>query len=170
MSWAEWGFPSHLADSMTFRISRRSATVSFTFGATGFARGSYFCFLNNGLHLLFRLYLPLHGCIEVICLIQPLLRTDENRLKDLAQDHFQRLPVLLIHGEKEQGLHDHDHADRGGAGTDRVSEQKEKWYSNECRRPKTNELPFGQPKQHLAFYFCQVLWNGYISDKDTPPG
>ena len=48
-------------------------------------------------------------------------------------------------------------------------EQKEKRYSDECRRSETNELPFGQPKQHFGFYFRQILWNGYIRQFIKPP-
>jgi hypothetical protein len=70
--------------------------------------------------------------------------------------------VPLIHGKQEQGQHDHDHAGRGGAGIDRSSEQKEKRYSDQYRRPETYKLPPGQPEQHLAFYFCQVLGDRYI--------
>lgn len=124
--------------------------------------GGCFRFLNNLPHLLFHLYLPLHGGIEIVCLIRPFLRTEKDRLDDLARDHLQRLPVPLIHGEQEQGQHDHDHADRGGAGIDRFPEQKEKRYSNECRRPETHKLPPGQAKQHLALYFCQILRDRYI--------
>ena len=98
VSWAEWGFPSPLAASMTFRISRRSAAVSFRPAFSGaasgfFPRNSPLSFANNPPHLLFHLYLPLQGGIEVIGLVWPLLRTDENRLNDLGSDHFQRLPI-----------------------------------------------------------------------------
>ena len=68
----------------------------------------------------------------------------------------------LIHGEQKEREHDDNHAERGGAVAGRASEQKEKRYSDECRRSETYKLPFGKPKQHFGFYFRQILWNGYI--------
>ena len=62
-----------------------------------------------------------------------------------------------------------NHAERGGAVAGRASEQKEKRYSDECRRSETYKLPFGKPKQHFGFYFRQILWNGYIRQFIKPP-
>src|SRR5699024_10944885 len=78
VSWAEWGFPSPFAASKTFRISRRSAAVSFRPAFTGAASGFFLwnsplSFANNPAHLLFHLDLPLQGGIEVIGLARPLL-------------------------------------------------------------------------------------------------
>ena len=86
---------------MTFRISRRSAAVSFRPAFTGAASGFFLwnsplSFANNPAHLLFHLDLPLQGGIEVIGLVRPLLRTEKNRPDDLDRDHFQRLPMPFI--------------------------------------------------------------------------
>ena len=74
-----------------------------------------------------------------------------------------------LHSKEKQRQHHHDHADCGSAGIDRFSEQKEKRYSNECRRSETYKLPTGQAKQHFGFYFRQILWNGYIRQFIKPP-
>lgn len=68
----------------------------------------------------------------------------------------------LIHGKQKEREHDDNHAERGGTVAGRASEQKEKRYSDECRRSETYKLPFGKSKQHFGFYFRQILWNGYI--------
>ena len=77
-----------------------------------------------------------------------------DRLDDLPRNHLQRLPVPLVHGEQEEWEHGHDHAEGGRAGAGRLSEQEEQRRPDERRRPKTHKLPFGEPKHHLAFYFC----------------
>ena len=65
VSWGDWGCPSPVAVSMILRISRFSAAVSFRFAFTGAASfGGCFRFLNNLLHLLLRLNLPLYGGID----------------------------------------------------------------------------------------------------------
>jgi hypothetical protein len=153
---------------MILRISRFSPAVSLRFG---FAVGSADCFLplNNCSHLLFHLDLPLYGRIEIVGLIWPFLRPDEHGLNDLPRDHFKGLAVPFIHGEKEKGQHHHNHAEGGGAGTNGAFEQKEKRYSNECRRAETNELPFGQAKHDFGFYFRKVFGNSYIRQSIKPP-
>jgi len=162
--------PSPLAVSKIRLISRFSAAVSFTAGfAACRACGSGFRFLNNGFHLLFRLGLPLQGCVEIVCLVRPLLRPQEHTADDLSGHHLQGLAVPLIHGEQKEREHDDNHAERGGAVAGRASEQKEKRYSDECRRSETYKLPFGKPKQHFGFYFRQILWNGYIRQFIKPP-
>ena len=47
--------------------------------------------------------------------------------------------------------------------------QKEKRHSDQYRRPKTDELPFRQPKHDFGFYFCQVLRDRYIRQSIIPP-
>ena len=75
----------------------------------------------------------------------------------------------FIHGKQKEREHDDNHAERGGTVAGRASEQKEKRYSDECRRSETYKLPFGKPKQHFGFYFRQILWNGYIRQFIKPP-
>src|SRR5699024_2067163 len=109
---------SPLAASMTFRISCRSAAVSFRPAFSAAVSGAFLwnrllSFANNPAHLLFHLDLPFYSGIEVIRLIRPLLRTDKNRLDNLARDYFQRLTMPFIHCQSEQGQHNHDHAERG---------------------------------------------------------
>ena len=116
-------------DLSLIHISRFSAVVSFTAGfAACRACGFGFRFLNNGFHLLFRLGLPLQGCVEILCLVRPLFRPQEHTADDLSGHHFQGLAVPLIHGEQKEREHDDNHAERGGAVAGRASEQKEKRY------------------------------------------
>ena len=42
------------------------------------------------------------GGIEIVGLVDAHLRPDEFVLDQMAQEHFQRLPVLLVHGEQEK--------------------------------------------------------------------
>lgn len=100
ISCAECTLPLPLAVSRIRLISRFSAAVSFTVGfAACRACGSGFRFLNNGFHLLFRLGLPLQGCVEIVCLVRPLFRPQEHTADDLSGHHLQGLTMPLIHGE-----------------------------------------------------------------------
>ena len=60
--------------------------------------------------------LPHQGGIEIVGLVDAYLRPDEFVLDQMAQEHFQRLPVLLVHGEQEKGQHHQDHAQRRRGG------------------------------------------------------
>ena len=112
---------------------------------------------------LFYLNLPRNGGVKIVGCVRSQLGPYEHSLDHLPQDHFQRLTVLFVHCQQEEGQHHQDHAEGGRAGSHPVFEQKEKRYSYKYRRSKANELPPGQAEQHLGFYFGQVFWDGYIS-------
>ena len=126
-------------------------------------------FSRNPLHLLFQLGLPHQGGIEIVCLVDAYLRPDEFVLDQMPQEHFQRLPVLLIHGEQEKGQHHQDHAQRRRGSSQARLCQKEKRHAYQRRRSETDHLSFGQPEQDLALYPTQVLRDCYISQCFTPP-
>lgn len=87
----------------------------------------------------------------------------------MAQEHFQRLTVLLVHGEQEKGQHHQDHTQRRRGGPQARFCQKEKRHAYQRRRSETDHLSFGQPEQDLALYPAQVLRDRYISQCFTPP-
>ena len=82
----------------------------------------------------------------------------------MAQEHFQRLSVLLVHGGQEKGQHHQDHAQRRRGGPQARLCQKEKRQAYQRRRSETDHLSFGQPEQDLALYPTQVFRDRYISD------
>ena len=61
----------------------------------------------------------------------------------------------LIHGKQKEREHDDNHAERGGTVAGRASEQKEKRYSDECRRSETYKLPLVSPNSTLDFTFVK---------------
>jgi len=80
-----------------------------------------------------------------------------------VQNDFQRLPVFLIHSEKEQWQHENHHAKSRKAWIiSRIFEQKEARQTDESRRAKANELPFCQTKEHFGFYPRQITRDGNI--------
>ena len=97
------------------------------------------------------------------------LRPDEFVLDQMAQEHLQRLPVLLVHGEQEKGQHHQNHTQRRRGGPQARFCQKEKRHAYQRRRSETDHLSFGQPEQNLALYPAQVLRDRYISQCFTPP-
>ena len=107
--------------------------------------------------LLSQLFLPLDLGIDVSGLKRPDLWANKDRLDHVLQEHFQRLSISLIHGEEEEGQHSQHHPDGSATGADSVPKQKEQRYADQRRCSETNDLPFGQAKQHFGFDICQVL-------------
>ena len=80
----------------------------------------------------------------------------------MSGDDLQRLPVLLVHGEEEQGQTEKDHAHDGEAGVAGVSHQEERRDADERRRPEADELPLRQAEERLGLYPRQVAGDGNI--------
>ena len=115
-----------------------------------------FCYLPFQCRLVFQ------GGVGVVGLIDPLLRTDEFALDQIAQQRLRGLPVLLIQGKQEEGQHHKDHAQRRRRRAHATLAQKEKRHSYQRRRSETHKLPLRQAEQHLALDFCQVLRDRYV--------
>src|SRR5699024_12374124 len=76
-------------------------------------------------------------------LIRALFWPDHGNLNDVADDLFQGLTVLLIHGQHEEGQHDQHHAHGRHTASRRLPEQKEKWYADMRSAAKADQLPLG---------------------------
>ena len=85
--------------------------------------------------------LPFQRPVKVVGLIGALFGTDKFCLNKLPCNHFEGLPVLLIHCQQKEREHDYNHAEGGPTGTDLFFEQKEKRYSYQYRRGKADKLP-----------------------------
>ena len=101
--------------------------------------------------------LPLQGGIEVVGFVGALLGPEEADVQNIAGHLFQRLAVLLIDAQQEEGQHDQNHAQRRRAAPQRPFEQKEKRDAEYSTAAETNELAFRQVERHFGFYFGQVL-------------
>ena len=101
VSCAECTLPSPLVVSRIRLISRFSAAVSFTAGfAACRACGSGFSFLNNGFHLLFRLGLPLQGCVEIVCLVNLIIRD----IRETHKKDSESAPQTTVANELKENL------------------------------------------------------------------
>ena len=94
------------------------------------------------MHLLVELFLPHQYGIEVVGFIRALLGADKGNAKNIPDDFFQRLTVLLIHGQQEKGQHGNHHAHGGGTGANGIFEQKEKRNAKQRTARKADKLPF----------------------------
>lgn len=71
--------------------------------------------------------------------------------------------MLFIHGKQEEGHHNQHHTHRCGAVSNRLTEQKEQWYTSKCSTAEADQLPFCQVEHDLCFHMGQVLGDRYIS-------
>lgn len=105
------------------------------------------------MYLLFQIFLPEQGEIEVIGPIWTHLRTQEAAADDLLQHNLQRLSVAFIQSKQHGGeQHDH-HAHDSRADAERLFEQKEKRDAEQRTASEAQELPLREIEQHLAFHF-----------------
>ena len=92
-------------------------------------------------HLLVEICLPLQYGIEVISTVRAFFGPDHRHADDVAQNLFQRLAMLFIHGkQKERQHHDH-HAHGRRAGPHRPFEQKEQRHADERPAAEADQLP-----------------------------
>ena len=106
---------------------------------------------------------PLQGGKEIVGLVGALLGAEKADVQNIAGHLFQRLAVLLIDTQQEEGQHDQNHAQRCRAAPQRPFEQKEKRDAEYSTAAETNELAFRQVERHFGFYFGQVLGDRDIS-------
>lgn len=124
--------------------------------------------MDNSRYLLIQILLPLDHGIEIVCAIGPLLGPQKEYVDDVPKHLFQRLPVLLIHGQQKGRNHDKHHDKGGGTDADPVSEQKEKRYADNRARREADKLPLCETEKHLAFDLGKVFGYAYISRKGSP--
>ena len=83
-------------------------------------------------------------------------------IRHVAQHLFQRLAVLFVQPEQEEGEHGNHHDDGGGAASQAASEQKIKRNADERAAAEADELPLGQVEDDLGFDFRQVFGYGDV--------
>src|SRR5699024_2393332 len=134
-----------MAASICFFSARDSFLLAFTGGVClpSLSACRFFFAVNNVIHLLVELFLPLQHGIEVVCLIRALFWPNHGNLNDIADDLFQGLTVLLIHCQHEEGQHDQHHAHSRHTASRRLPEQKEKRYADKRSAAETDQLPLG---------------------------
>ena len=116
-----------------------------------------------------QIFLPTKQIVEVVRHIRALLWSQKTDLQNVADDLFQRLPVFLIHGQKEEREHDENHADRRRAGANASFEQKEKRYAYQRAASETQQLSFCQIEHDLGFHRVQVLGYRNVCQISSPP-
>lgn len=75
----------------------------------------------------------------------------------MAQHLLQRLPVLLIDAEQEEGQHQPDHQQCRCIIANAAPCKQIDRYANQRTPAEADQLPAGQAKGHLGLYFGQVL-------------
>ena len=119
---------------MAAAICFRSARVSLRLRA------------DNGVHLPVQIHLLHCKQVQVIGFVQSALWTLKAALYNVLQHNFQRLTVVLIHGQQEEGHHEKNHAQRRGAGAQHAAGEKEKGAPTSAPRPKQISCRFVNPK------------------------
>src|SRR5574344_506903 len=166
--WAVWGIPlSFFARSTTALISL--CCFRFRFAGIFISLACGFFLKNNSLNLLFKLILTHQSVVIVVRLIRSNLGTNKFCLNEMSCNDFQRLTVLFVHSQKEQGKHDNHHGQCRKAYISCSFDQKENRHPNECRRAETDQLSFCQIEEHLCFYPRQVTGYGDICCHEKPP-
>src|SRR5699024_12725276 len=100
-----------MAASICFFSARDSFLLAFTGGVClpSLSACRFFFAVNNVIHLLVELFLPFQHGIEVVGLIRALFWPDRGNLNDVADDLFQGLTELLLHGQPDDGTDWHNH-------------------------------------------------------------
>ncbi len=80
----------------------------------------------------------------VFCLKFADLRPLILRCYEMAQDHFQRLSVSLIHSKKEERQHDDDHSHGCQRHVSGLFQKKKERQSDKDRSSETEDLAFGE--------------------------
>jgi len=107
--------------------------------------------LDNCFHLAINPCLLLQDGIEIVGLVNPLLRTDEFDLDDVVKDLLQRLTVFFLHGKEEKRHHDEDHDHGCDRGRQHGAEKKKGRNTNKDAQPEADDLTFGQIEEEFGF-------------------
>ena len=75
----------------------------------------------------------------------------------MAQHLLQRLAVLFVDAEQEEGQHQADHQQRRRFVPDAVPREDVGGYADQTARAEANELALGQVERYLRFYSGEVL-------------
>lgn len=95
--------------------------------------------------------------VDVLRLIGPTLGHQELRPDEVAQHLFQRLAVLLVDAEEEEGQHQADHQQGRCVVADTASGENVSGYSDQAAHTETNELAGSQVKSDFRSHFGEVF-------------
>ena len=70
---------------------------------------------------------------------------------NMPQHDLQRLTMMLIHGQQEEGHHEKNHAQRRGAGAQHTTGKKEKRRTHQRAETKADQLPLRQSESDFCF-------------------
>ena len=124
---------------MAAAICFRSARVSLRLTA------------DNGVHLPVQIHLLYRKQVEIIRFVQSALWALKTALYNVLQHNFQRLTVMLIHGQQEEGHHEKNHAQRCGAGAQHAAGEKEKRRTHQRAETEADQLPLRQSESDFCF-------------------
>ena len=79
--------------------------------------------------------------VEIIRFVQSALWALKAVFYNVPQHDLQRLTVMLIHGQQEEGHHEKNHAQRCGAGSQHAASEKEKRRTYQRTEPEADQLP-----------------------------
>ena len=74
----------------------------------------------------------------------------------MAQNHFQRLSVSLIHSKKEERQHDNGHSHGCQRHVSGLFQKKKERQSDKDRSSETEDLAFGEIEEELALHPGQI--------------
>ena len=115
---------------------------------------------------------PLQGGVHIFRPVGADLGGEELRPDEVAQHLLQRLAVLLIDTEQEEGQHQADHQQGRALVADAAPGEDVGRYADQTARAEANELALGQVERYLRFNSGEVLrdrdkGHGYASFLST---
>ena len=102
---------------------------------------------------------PLQGGVHIFRPVGADLGGEELRPDEVAQHLLQRLAVLLIDTEQEEGQHQADHQQGRALVADAAPGEDVGRYADQTARAEANELALGQVERYLCFYSGEVFGN-----------
>ena len=100
---------------------------------------------------------PLQGGVHIFRPVGADLGGEELRPDEVAQHLLQRLAVLLIDAEQEEGQHQADHQQGRALVSDTAPGEDVGRYADQTARAEANELALGQVERYLRFYSGKVF-------------
>lgn len=100
---------------------------------------------------------PLQGGVHIFRPVGADLGGEELRPDEMAQHLLQRLTVLFVDAEQEEGQHQADHQQGRALVADAAPGEDIGGYADQTARAEANELALGQVERYLRFYPREVL-------------
>lgn len=100
---------------------------------------------------------PFQGGVHIFRPVGADFGGEELRPDEMAQHLLQRLAVLLIDAEQEEGQHQADHQKGRTLVSDAAPGEDVGGYADQTARAEANELALGQIERYLRFHPREVL-------------